>query len=170
MAQVETKPADTTANFLNVPDNYFSKLPVRFGTFAGVMGSIAIMAVIGLFAIATGQDIWAAPRIIASAFLGEAAYTGILGIIVGTIIHLASGAMYGAIFAFIMPRMPRAFWSVAGLLFGLLVWVIAWIGLPFLINPVGISETTYLSALIISHATFGIFLGIAGSFYGYKNS
>lgn len=168
MAQVETKLVNDDVNAANIPENYFSDLPVRFGAFAGVMGSVSIMAVIGLLALATGQSVWLAPRVIASTLMGAAAETGFFAVILGTVMHLVAGALYGALFAAIMPRMPRAFWAVAGMVFGVAIWGIAWIGLPYFIEPVGVSETTYFSALIISHVTYGVFLGIAGSMYGYK--
>lgn len=153
-----------------IPKNYFSELPIPVGAFAGFMGSIAIMAVVGIVAIVTGTDVWLSPRYIGSALLGAAAWEGVAGIVVGTIIHLVSGVVYGAIFAFIMPKMPRAFWSVAGVLFGLAIWVIAAVGLPMFLNAEagGITSIQYFTGLIIAHVTYGLFLGVAGSLYGYR--
>jgi hypothetical protein len=152
------------------PKAYFSELPVRAGAFAGFMGSVAIMAIIGILAVATGQDVWLSPRVIASVLLREGAATGVFPILLGTIMHLSIGAVYGAIFARIMPRMPRAFWIVVGLLYGVVIWVIAVIVLPLVIGISDISSVAYFSALIISNVTFGIFLGSAATAYGYRQA
>lgn len=159
--------SDIAAN--PVPQNYFSKLPLAFGAFAGLMGSFAIMAIVAIMALAAGTDIFLSPRIIASALLGSSAETGVFAVIVGTVIHLVSGTVYGAIFAAIVPSIPRGFYIVAGLVFGMAIWAIAAIGLPFFIADEigGFTEVGYFSVLIISHAAYGIFLGTAGALYGY---
>lgn len=150
------------------PANYFSELPVRIGAFAGLMGSVTIIAILAGLTVSGGEDVWTAPRAIASAFLGEGAATGFFPVILGTIVHLISGTMYGALFAYVTPRMPRAFWVVTGMMFGVAIWVIALIGLPVFIEPVQISETTYFNVLLISHIVFGLVLGIAGALYGFR--
>ena len=153
----------TRAPSTNVPENYYSELPVRFGVLFGVLGSLLIMAFIAVLTTTVSADIWQSPRFIASVLMGSGAATGIFPIILGTVIHLASGAAYGAIFAWITPRMPRPFWIVTGLLYGLAIWVIAVLALPLLVEPVGISQTAYFNALIISHVVFGINLGLGGA-------
>lgn len=166
-APMDLPDAATDAN--NVPKNYFSKLPLTYGAFAGLMGSFAIMAVVAVMALAAGTDIFLSPRIIASAVMGANAETGVLAIIVGTIIHLISGTVYGAIFAAIVPRIPRGFYFVAGILFGVAIWAIAAIGLPFFISDEigGVSDVAYFNVLIIAHVSYGIFLGTAGALHGY---
>ncbi len=154
----------------SVPTNYYSYLPVRVGIVFGLMGSLLIMALIALLTVSAGADIFLSSRVIASVLLGEGAVSGILPIILGTLIHLASGAVYGAIFAAVMPRMPRPFWIVAGLLFAVVIWVIAMIALPLIVQPIGISQVTYFNVLLISHLLFGLNLGAAGGLYGLLGS
>ena len=152
------------------PANYYSELSMRVGALAGVIGSIAIILVITPLAIGAGLDAMLSPRVIASVLLGEAAATGFLAVILGTLMHLVAGGAYGALFATVMPRMPRAFWFVAGILFGVAIWAIAAVAVPPFIpfDGLGIEPTLYFSALIISHVTYGIVLGLAGSFYGQQ--
>jgi len=149
-----------------MPENYLSDLPIIVGMVAGVIGSFAIIAVITLLALAAGQDIFLSPRVIASVILGDSAFTGALPIVVGTVMHIGAGIFYGALFAFAMPKMPRAFWFVAGIIFSVVIWGIAAFLLPFLIPENQIAPNVYTNALIISHITYGITLGLAGSAYG----
>ncbi len=154
------------------PKDYFSVLPVRIGIIAGIIGAFGIIAVITILALIAGYDIWLSPRFIASVILRDAAWSagamGIFAITLGTLMHLFSGAIYGAIFAYIMPKMPRGFWFVAGIIFGVAIWGIAVIGIPLLTpTPMNeISTLSYTNALIMSHVIFGITLGVAGSFFG----
>lgn len=150
------------------PANYYSTLSMRVGALAGVLGSIAIILVITPLAMGAGLDPMLSPRVIASVLLREAASAGLLAVIIGTLMHFAAGAMYGAIFAYLMPRMPRAFWFVAGVLFGVAIWAIAALAMPSFVPFEGleVTQSMYFSALIISHVTYGIVLGLAGSFYG----
>ncbi|MEL7433979.1 MAG: hypothetical protein AAFN11_08520, partial [Chloroflexota bacterium] len=76
------------------------------------------------------------------------------------------GSLYGVIFAFAMPRMPRAFWFVAGIIYGVGLWAIAAYTLPALAQTDMMSDQLYTNALVVSHIVFGITLGIAGSFFG----
>lgn len=153
------------------PANYFSDLPVRTGIIAGMIGSVAIIVVIGLLAVAAGQDPMLSPRIISSVILGEGAFSGFLPIIVGTIMHFGAGAIYGAIFAFAVPRMPRGFWFVAALVFSMLIWGIAAVVLPIIANtPPELTTIQYTNAQIVSHLTYGITLGFAAAFFGNVTS
>lgn len=152
-----------------LPDNYMSDFSAIPGAFAGFMGSVIIIAIIGALAVATGQDIWLSPRLIASTLLGDGAATGAFPIIFGTLMHLTIGVVYGAVFGLITPRMPRALWSVAGIIFGVAIWGIAAVLIPRL-SPFDTSTTAYFSALIIANVIFGLTLGVAATFYGFRKS
>lgn len=153
-----------------VPSNYFGYLPVRLGIVFGIFGAILIMALIAVLSLGSDEDIWQSPRMIASALLGENAAVGVFPILLGTVIHLLSGAAYGALFAAVMPRLPRPFWIVAGLLFGIAIWFLAVIGLPLVVEPVAMDEVTYFNILLITHLAFGLNLGAAGGLFGLKGA
>ena len=152
-----------------VPENYYSQLPLPFGAIFGVVGSLLIMGIIGALSVASGEGLWLSPRIIASALLGDSAASGALPVILGTMIHLASGAMYGLLFARLMPRMPRPFWMVAGLVYGISIWLIAYIALPIVVEPIDIDDVTYFNVLLLSHLLYGFYLGVAGGLFGLMN-
>lgn len=155
------------ANSVQTPLNYFSDLPLRTGIIAGIVGSVGIIVVIGLLALATGRDPFLSPQVISSVILGASAFDGgILPTIVGTIMHFGAGAIYGAIFALVVPKMPRGFWFVAGLVYAMLIWGIAALALPLLLPPNEIPPLDYTNAQIVSHLTYGITLGVAGAYFG----
>ena len=149
----------------NEPRTTLVKLPVNIGLLAGMIASLAIVTIIATIAPGAGQDLWTSPRIIASVLLGGDAATGIFPIALGTAMHFASGAMYGALFALIVPRLPVAGWMVAGLLYGVLIWGIAVAALPLLVNTLDVDTQVYFSGLLISHVVFGFVVGMAGSVY-----
>ncbi|MGJ3238075.1 MAG: DUF6789 family protein [Anaerolineae bacterium] len=157
------------------PENYFSTLSVRQGMIAGVIGSFGIIAVITVLALLSGLDPMLSPRFIASVILRDAAWAtsaagSTFAIAIGTLMHVAAGAFYGAIFAYLMPKMPRGFWFVTGLIFGVVIWGIAAFALPILTPDNQIDSLIYTNAQIISHLIFGITLGVAGSFFGKVES
>ena len=166
---VQTTQTTNTVLPSRLPDNYMSDFSAIPGAFAGFMGSVIIIAIIGALALATGQDIWLSPRLIASTLLGEGAATGAFPIILGTIMHLSIGVVYGAFFGLITPTMPRALWIVAGIIYGVAIWGIAAVLIP-LLSPFDTATTAYFSALIIANVIFGITLGIAATFYGFRKS
>ncbi|MEO1165653.1 MAG: hypothetical protein AAFV98_17840 [Chloroflexota bacterium] len=148
------------------PVNYFSTVSLRTGAIAGIIGSLTIMLFLAMLTVSATMDLWFAPRFISSALIGESAWTGTFPIILGTVVHLLVGSLYGVIFAFAMPRMPRAFWFVAGIIYGVGLWAIAAYTLPALAQTDMMSDQLYTNALVVSHIVFGITLGIAGSFFG----
>ncbi len=152
------------------PENYFSTLSVRTGAIAGFIGAIVIIVALSAIAFPASMDLWLAPRFIASVFLGESAFIGTFPILLGTVIHLFLGTTYGAVFAVAIPRLPRAFWFVAGLIYSIGLWGIAAYILPTIAQTSMMNDLAYTNALIISHILFGITLGIAGSFFGTNES
>lgn len=148
------------------PENYFSTLSVRTGAIAGFIGAIVIIIALTAIAFPASMDLWLAPRFIASIFLGESAFIGVFPIILGTVIHILLGTVYGAVFAVAIPRLPRAFWFVAGLIYSIGLWGVAAYILPTIAQTNMMTDLAYTNALIISHILFGITLGIAGSFFG----
>lgn len=147
-------------------ENYESKLPVRAGVIAGFAGSLAIMVVVAGILVVGGRDIWTAARLIATVVYGPDAATGALPIIVGTVIHLITGSALGAIFARIVPCLPRGFWIVVGLLYGVAAWgVSSFVVLPVIAPPM-IAADTNIYVLLIAHVVYGFAIGIAGASYG----
>ncbi len=146
--------------------NYESKLTVLAGITAGVFGSLSIMVVVAGILVLGGRDIFTAARLIATVVYGPDAAVGIAPIIVGTVIHLITGGGLGAIFAIVVPRLPRAFWMVAGLVYGLAAWLAStFIILPVIAPPM-IAADANINVLLFAHVVYGFVIGIAGTGYG----
>jgi len=145
--------------------NMRGRLPRRVGALAGLVGSVAIIAVITAVIVATGNGLFTAPRVIASVVFG-ANVSGVLPVIVGTIIHLFTGTALGFIFAAIMPPIYRTMWMVAGLIYGMLAFAVSTMVVLPLITQMATNTADNVFVLLIAHMVYGFILGIAGSTYG----
>jgi hypothetical protein len=149
-----------------LPENYEVELPVRAGLMAGVAGSLSIMVVVAGILVLDGRDIFTAARLIATVVYGPEAAVGVIPIVIGTVIHLIMGGLLGAIFAWTLPRMPRGFWIVAGLIYGIGAWTVSsFIVLPVIAPPM-IAADTNIHVLLIAHVAYGFIIGSAGASYG----
>ncbi len=145
--------------------NMQGSLPRRVGAIAGFAGSLGIIAIVTFIVALTGNDLFTAPRIIASVIYGENV-SGFFPVVIGTGIHLVTGTVLGFIFAAIMPRIYRTMWMVAGLMFGFVAFIAsALIVLP-VIDPVVMTSSANYFVLLVAHMVYGFILGIAGSTYG----
>jgi hypothetical protein len=140
---------DQSVRGVPLPANYESKLPVRAGLLAGLAGALSIMVVVAAILVLSGQDIWTAARLIAVVVYGPDAATATAPIAVGTLIHLLTGSTLGAIFAWVLPCMPRNIWVVAGLLYGIVAWIVStFIVLPIVAPPM-IAADTNINVLLL---------------------
>lgn len=156
---------DQSTRGMPIPDNYESKLPVRAGLLAGLTGALSIMVVVAALLVLAGRDIWTAARLIAVVVYGPDAAVGIAPIVVGTAIHLLMGSTLGTVFAWVLPCMPRGIWIVAGLLYGVVAWLIStFLVLPVVAPPM-IAADTNVNVLLLAHLVYGFVLGIAGATY-----
>ncbi len=148
-----------------LPDNYETEIPVYAGLIAGIAGSFSIMLVVLAILVVNQRDIFTAARLIATIVYGPDAAEGLMPIIVGTLVHLVTGGTFGAVFAWFMPRLPRPIWIVAGLLYGMGVWLVStFIVLPILAPPM-IAADANIGILALTHFVYGLVLGIAGATY-----
>lgn len=149
----------------SLPENYEVKLPVRVGLIIGFMGSLSIMVVVAGILILNGRDVFTAARLIATVVYGPDAAVGVAPILIGTLAHLATGAAFGAVFARLMPALPRGIMIVAALVYALGVWLISsFIILPIIAPPM-IAADANKSILLLAHAVYGLVLGAAGGTY-----
>ncbi len=111
------------------------------GALAGLAGGLAMALVAALVSVTQRQDIWHEAKAIAIVVLGAqaAAQAGFaaLPVLIGTLIHLIIAMLLGAIFGIVTRRwlqLPSDFGIpvVAGLAYGLLVWLVAY----FVVLPV----------------------------------
>jgi hypothetical protein len=137
------------------------------GAIAGLAGGVAMAVVAALLSASLGQDIWHEPKRIAVIVYGPSALAA-SGfdpgpVLVGTLIHLLVSALLGAIFGIVTRRwlhLTSDFGTpvMAGLVYGLLIWMVAYfVALP-LLNP-SLLEV-YTPAFIIQHVAYGVVLGL----------
>jgi hypothetical protein len=136
------------------------------GAQAGFAGGIAMILSAALLASIKGYDIWFQLKSIVGLVLGPSAIAqaGFAAgpVLLGLAMHLVFAALLGAIFAIGMRqvlRLPSDFGVplVAGLVFGLLLWLGAFLALPTLLPQL---VAVYAPAFIIQHIVYGTVTGL----------
>ena len=137
------------------------------GAIAGLAGGVAMAIVAALLSASMGQDIWHESKRIAAIVYGPAALA-VSGfdpgpVLVGSLIHLLVSAVLGAIFGIVTRRLLHLTSDfgtpvMAGLVYGLLIWMVAYFVVLPLLNP-SLLEV-YTPAFIIQHVAFGVVLGL----------
>jgi hypothetical protein len=137
------------------------------GALAGLGGGVAMAIVAALISASMGQDVWHESKRIAAIVYGEAALAqpGFAAgpVLVGTFLHLVVSALLGAAFGIITRRvlhLTSDFWTpvLAGLIYGMLVWLIAYFVVLPLTNPLLLE--LYAPAFIIQHVVYGLVTGM----------
>ena len=137
------------------------------GAIAGLAGGVAMAVVAALLSASMGQDIWHESKRIAAILYGPAALTG-SGfdpgpVLLGSLLHLLVSAVLGAIFGVVTRRwlhLTSDFGTpvMAGLVYGLLIWLVAYFVVLPLLNPALLE--VYPPAFIIQHVAYGVVLGL----------
>lgn len=134
---------------------------VRSGALAGLAGGAAMAASSMLLASLYRLDVWFQWKAIASLAMGPAALAqfgfAALPVFAGLLIHLAVSVLLGVLIAFAsrrLLRLPSDYGApaVAGLVFGLMLWLLAFFALPA-IAPV--MAGVYAPAFILQHIVYG---------------
>jgi hypothetical protein len=137
------------------------------GAIAGLGGGLAMLLIGALLTHALDQDLWLQLRIIAGLVLGPAVATeagfAAQPILVGGLIHLAAAALLGALFEVALRQFARRYTNdatpeVAGLVYGLLIWLVAFFGVIPAVSPLLLQ--IYEPALIIQHLVYGAVTGL----------
>jgi uncharacterized YccA/Bax inhibitor family protein len=137
------------------------------GALAGLIGGLAMALVAALISLAQRQDIWREAKAIATVVLGAQAVAqpgfAVRPVLIGTLIHLITAMLLGAIFGIVIRRwlqLPSDFGIpvVAGLAYGLLIWLIAYfVALP-LADPRLLES--YAPAFVVQHIVYGSVTGL----------
>ena len=137
------------------------------GALAGLAGGVAMAVVAALLSASMGLDIWHEVKRISAIVYGPAAFAGsgfeLEPVLIGTLIHLLVSALLGAIFGIVTRRwlhLTSDFGTpvLAGLIYGLMVWLAAYFVVLPLLNPALLE--VYAPAFIIQHAVYGIVMGL----------
>jgi hypothetical protein len=137
------------------------------GAVAGLGGGLAMAIVGAIISASLGGDIWLESKQIAAVVYGPSATAqpGFAAgpVIVGTLLHLIVSAALGAIFGILTRRvlgLTSEFGTplMAGLIYGLLVWMAAYfVVLPSFNPPL---RETYAPAFVIQHLVYGAVTGL----------
>jgi hypothetical protein len=137
------------------------------GALAGLAGGLAMALVAALISLVQRQDIWHEAKAIAIVVLGPqaAAQAGFvaLPVLIGTLIHLIMAMLLGALFGIVTRRwlhLPSDFGIplVAGLAYGLLIWLIAYFVVLPLVDPWLLES--YAPAFVVQHIVYGSVTGL----------
>jgi hypothetical protein len=137
------------------------------GALAGLGGGLAMALIGSLLAQALDQDRWLQLKAIASLVLGPAvaAQPGYASgpIALGALMHLLMAVLLGVLFELLMRQIARrrsdhGIPDVAGLAYGLLIWLVAY----FVVIPTAspLLLQIYEPALIIQHLVYGAVTGL----------
>jgi hypothetical protein len=137
------------------------------GALAGLGGGLAMALVGAALTASLGNDIWHEAKQISAVIYGPAvvAQPGFVAgpVIVGSLLHLIVSAICGAIFGIVTRRvlhLTSDFGTpvLAGLIYGLLLWMVAYFAVLPIVNPLLLDS--YTPAFIIQHVVYGAVTGI----------
>jgi hypothetical protein len=129
-----------------------------------MVAGAAMALVMMIIYAALDLGFWLPMKITAISILGPAALTGgVVAVIVGIIVHLVVsgilGAIFGALLAGLVGRADVGTAVVAGILYGLIVWIVAqFIVLPVTFPLIAAAFVPWVYGL--SHAVYGLVLGV----------
>lgn len=149
------------------PRSHLLGVLARDGAVAGFLGGVAMTTSAALLAVAYGYDVWFQLKAIGSLVLGPSAIAqaGFVAgpVLAGLLIHLVVSALLGALFGVVTRRvwrLPSDFGApaVSGLVFGLLLWLIAYLALPVLLPQL---MAVSAPAFILQHILYGTVASLA---------
>jgi hypothetical protein len=133
------------------------------GVAAGIIGGLAVAALMAMTSATSGRDPWAGMKGAALPFLGQRATLPGLdvgAVLLGLASHFTVSIAWGVLFGLLVYGVRRSWTVVLGLAWGLVVWL----GMYYVVLPLlGLGE---LAARVppamaaVSHAYFGLFVGL----------
>jgi hypothetical protein len=141
----------------------FSAATIAAGAIAGMIGGILMAAFAMMYAGLTGMGFLAPLLMIGATFYGPQALVGGAGVMLyGLILHMMTSAVWGVIFAVLLPRGISAATATGwGVLFGLVVAVVMYFGVVPWANPTMYSRVPMMiGAFVVEHLLFGAGLGL----------
>ncbi|MCL4545981.1 MAG: hypothetical protein M1118_15545 [Chloroflexi bacterium] len=131
------------------------------GVIAGLIGGAVMWVLMTLVCAIVGPSLWAFPKWVADAVYGDS-WLGfdLQEVLTGTLIHLAVAASLGLLFSVILvPFLPELrFMLIAGLVWGLIAWVVLTLIALNGVDPVMAQEVPNV-AWFLMHIIFGLIVG-----------
>jgi hypothetical protein len=142
---------------------------IKGGVVAGIVGGVVIAALLLALALAEGRDPWMVLKGAGAPFLGARAMQpglDVAAVAVGALCHFAVSIVWGVLFGLVFFGLSKAATLVAGVFWG----VVVWLGMYYVVLPlVGLSEvtrTTPIVTAVVTHLAFG--LGVALGFLPFQ--
>ena len=133
---------------------------------AGLAGTGVILVLVMEMLILLKTDVWTAAHDTLAVLLGADYAPDTFQILVGSIVHLLISAALGAVFTAMPCCLPRNFWIVAGLIYGIGTGIVA----CFLAGPMmmlfGIPGSANYFLVLWFNVLYGFLYGLAAATYG----
>lgn len=162
--------ADHVFGQVDLPD---LKSSIQSGAGAGLAGGVAMIIALALSYNSAGSSPFLPMQVMVHEVTGSAGFAASpLGVVSALALLLSGSAALGALFGFIVAKFVGKLGIISacgvGMIYGLLVWIISqFVVLGFLApNVIMLYDQ---NALALSHAIYGICLGLLGKAY-HKNS
>ena len=140
--------------------------PISAGALAGLLATGGFLFFVLELVLITGQSVDAVADGIVTIFFGpEATFSPAL-LFLGGVLHVGLSGVFGAIFALAMPRFPRAFWIIAGLIYGIVTGFVACFILSRFVWYLCEGSCTNYFAIMGMNAFYGLLVGAAAAIYG----
>lgn len=133
------------------------------GAIAGIIAGLALGAFAMMYAAIMGMGFWAPLKMIAATLFGDPALIGGVGVIMtGLIIHMMVSAVFGIIFAALLPRGAGGGTALlAGVAYGFAIWaVMTYLVLPWANATMYPRVQMLMGSFIFEHLLFGAVLAI----------
>ena len=141
-------------------------LPTWAGLMAGLAGTGVILVLVMEMLLLLETDVWTAAHDTLAVLLGADYAPDTFQILVGSIVHLLISAALGAVFTAMPCCLPRNFWIVAGLIYGIGTGIVA----CFLARPMmmlfGVPGSVNYFLVLWFNVLYGLLYGLAAATYG----
>ncbi len=159
MAELSPQPHQPLREPVARPPNDRSRA-VRGGVVAGIVGGLALAIFLAVVALLNGMPVAPVFKGAALPLFGPERVSSPLwepGVVVlGTLLHLAVSIVWGVLFGLLFYGMSRAATMLAGIGWGLTVWI----GMFYVVLPLtggfGVTQATPLWQAITMHLVFGL--------------
>lgn len=134
------------------------------GAVAGLVAGLVLSALLILLALSQGQDVWPVVKGAGAPFLGERVRQpgfDLAAVVVGFASHMAVSLGWGVLFGLIFYGLTRTATLVAGIIWGLVVWVMMFYVVLPLIGLGGPPRGPPDLMSVIGHLVFGFVCGAA---------
>jgi len=130
--------------------------PILRGSITGLLASVPMGMATMMLGLISGLGFTEPLRLIASALMGQAAFSGTLPLVLGLLLHMMTGAVLGILYGLLVK--PEVSTPLLGIVFGLGVWVVATISLGYVAPIMAQNMPYWLFAL--AHAVYGLTLAV----------